>query len=274
MMRVRDEAWAMVTDAWPLHRLKSTLEDLSLPPWLPGTKHITTVVTLVQNAPHYLFSTVSSDSVDTALSVEGGEEKECSDVQSPLGGWVQLDTASYSHARTLLSLLVLLVATVILYRRRFPPKIHGLPCIPDDRYHRHIYIHTHFHPLSLTHTSAPGSTCKIDNHCPSWSYTVLHGSWLFGYTAPFWPTAGRVEHERLLREAVTRGPASQFSFLGLRFVLLSEPQAAKAVLRDVTGKGLPIHRQLDNSLAQKNTFNLDTGREWAQRRSHFRAPFR
>jgi hypothetical protein len=152
MMRVRDEAWAMVTDAWPLHRLKSTLEDLSLPPWLPGTKHITTVVTLVQKAPHYLFSTVSSDPVDTALSEEGGEEKECSDVQSLLGGWVQLDAASYSHALMLLSLLVLLVATVILYRRRFPPKIHGLPCIPDDRYHRHIYTHTNTLPPTLPHT--------------------------------------------------------------------------------------------------------------------------
>jgi len=101
-----------------------------------------------------------------------------------------------------------------------------------------------------------------------------HGSWLFGYTAPFWPTAGHAEHERLLQQARTAGPASQFNFLGQRIVLLSEPQAAKAVLRDVTGKGYPIHRQLDTSLAQKNTFNLDTGREWAQRRSHFRVPFR
>jgi len=171
MMRVRHEAWAMVTDAWP-----STLGDMSLPQWLPGTKHITTVVTSVQMASHYLTSSllsllslssaVSSDpaaaAAAAALSEEEGEgwgsgEKECYDVLWLLGGREQLVAAYYSHARTLLVLLALLVAAtlllaaaIMLYSHRFPPAIPGLPCIPDDRY-THTYIYIYIHIYTYTH---------------------------------------------------------------------------------------------------------------------------
>lgn len=69
-----------------------------------------------------------------------------------------------------------------------------------------------------------------------------------------------------------KGPLVQFKVAGQKVLFIADKTIARAVLRDIHGKGYPFHN-ITPKLVPDNTFSLDTGPEWTKRRSAFRKAF-
>ena len=96
---------------------------------------------------------------------------------------------------------------------------------------------------------------------------------IFGYSAYRLGDGGQ-SHLRMLEQAekyASTYGCCQFEFMGNRYVSVFDSCQAKDVLRDIQGKGR-LHESFTPQ-TPKNIFSLDTGEDWAMRRSLFRHPF-